>query len=296
MPDFSCADYTFPLLSRTQSLQLLRLLDFKFIDIGLFERNASYSPSELMSAPDDFIRGVRGDLASTQLRPADLFLQIGAEPAQSSANDPDPNVRARNRQVFKQALELCTAIQCDHLTGLPGVDHGYAGTDLALAVEEALWRVRVCGEAGVVYSIEPHIGSICASVESTHRFLDRVEGLSLTLDYGHFVCAGEESSNVHSLLPFASHIHVRGGSLGRLQTSVADNIIDFEGMVSGLHNQGYAGKLALEYVWVNWQGCNLSDNLSETILLRSRLRNIAATLNWSSGEKRRNPPANCRQT
>jgi sugar phosphate isomerase/epimerase len=296
MPDFSCADYTFPLLSRTQSLQLLRLLDFKFVDIGLFERNTSYLPSELMSAPDDFIRGVRGDLASTQLRPADLFLQIGAEPAQSSANDPDPNVRARNRQVFKQALELCTAIQCDHLTGLPGVDHGYAGTDLALAVEEALWRVRVCGEAGVVYSIEPHIGSICASVESTHRFLDRVEGLSLTLDYGHFVCTGEESSNVHSLLPFASHIHVRGGSLGRLQTSVADNIIYFEGMVSGLHNQGYAGKLALEYVWVNWQGCNLSDNLSETILLRSRLRNIAATLNWSSGEKRRNPPANCRQT
>ena len=290
MPDFSCADYTFPLLSRTQSLQLLRLLDFKFVDIGLFERNASYLPSELMSAPDDFIRGVRRDLASTQLRSADLFLQIGAEPAQSSANDPDPNVRARNRQVFKQALELCTAIQCDHLTGLPGVDHGYKGTDLALAVEEAVWRVRVCNEAGVVYSIEPHMGSICASVDSTQHFLDRVEGLTLTLDYGHFVCVGEESSKVHSLLPFASHIHVRGGSPGRLQTSVADNTIDFEGMMSGLYGQRYAGKVALEYVWIDWQGCNLSDNLSETMLLRSRLREIAAAMNWSAGEMIANPP------
>jgi sugar phosphate isomerase/epimerase len=282
MPDFSCADYTFPLLSRMQSLQLLRLLDFKFVDIGLFERNASYLTSELMSAPDDFIRGVRRDLASTQLRPADLFLQIGAEPAQSSANDPDPNVRARNRQVFKQALELCAAIQCDHLTGLPGVDHGHNEADLALAIEEAVWRVRVCREAGVVYSIEPHIGSICASVESTHRFLDQVKGLSLTLDYGHFICAGEESRKVHSLLPFASHVHVRGGSPGRLQTSVAGNTIDFDGMMSGLHGQRYAGKVALEYVWIDWQGCNLSDNLSETILLRGRLQEIAAALNWSA--------------
>jgi len=281
MPDFSCADYTFPLLSRTQSLQLIRLLDFKFVDIGLFERSASYLPTELMSAPDDFTRGVERDLASTELRPSDLFLQIGTEPAQSSANDPDPKVRARNRQVFKRALELCTAIQCDHLTGLPGVEHGHKGTDLPLAIEETAWRAQVCREAGVVYSIEPHVGSICASVESTQRFLDQVEGLSLTLDYGHFVWAGEESRKVHSLLPFASHIHIRGGSTGRLQTSVADNTIDFEGMMSGLSTQGYAGKLALEYVWIDWQGCNQSDNLSETLLLRDRLQEIAAALNWS---------------
>jgi sugar phosphate isomerase/epimerase len=257
------------------------LLDFKFVDIGLFERNTSYLPSELMSTPGDFIRDVKRDLATARLRPSDLFLQIGKEPAESSANDPDPKVRLHNRQVFKQALELCTAIQCDHLTGLPGVDHGYEGTDLALAVKEAAWRVRVCREAGIVYSIEPHIRSICASVESTQRFLDQVDGLSLTLDYGHFVCAGEESRKVHSLLPFASHIHVRGGSPGRLQTSAADNTIDFKGMMSGLYGQGYAGKFALEYVWIDWQGCNLSDNLSETILLRGRLQEIAAALNWS---------------
>jgi sugar phosphate isomerase/epimerase len=282
MPDFSCADYTFPLLSRTQSLQLLRLLDFKFVDIGLFERSASYQPSALMAAPVDFIRGASRDLADAQIRSSDVFLQIGAEPAQSSANDPDPSIRARNRQVFKQALAFCTAIQCDHMTGLPGVDHGDKEADLALAVDEAAWRVRVCREAGAVYSIEPHIGSICASVESTHRFLDQVDGLSLTLDYGHFVCAGEESSKVHSLLPFASHIHVRGGSPNRLQTSVASSTIDFDGLMSGLYNQGYAGKLALEYVWIDWQGCNLSDNLSETILLRGQLQKIAAALNWSA--------------
>jgi sugar phosphate isomerase/epimerase len=111
-----------------------------------------------------------------------------------------------------------------------------------------------------------------------------VEGLTLTLDYGHFICMGEESSAVHSLLPFASHIHARGGSRGRLQTSVADNTIDFEGMMSSLHRQHYTGKFALEYVWIDWQDCNRSDNLSETILLRWQLREIAHALNWEAGD------------
>lgn len=285
MPDFSCADYTFPLLSRRQSLQLLRLLDFEFVDIGLFERNASYLPSDLESAPADFIRGIQHDLSRAQIRPADLFLQIGLEPAQSSANDPDPTVRSRNREVFKRALELCIAIECHHLTGLPGMDHGQEAKDFALAVEEAAWRLEECDMAGVVYSVEPHVGSICASVESTLHLLGRVKGLTLTLDYGHFISLGEESAIVHSLLPFASHIHARGGSRGRLQTSVAENTIDFEGMMSGLHSLRYAGKLALEYVWIDWQGCNLSDNVSETILLRRRLQEIAACAELIAGKQ-----------
>jgi sugar phosphate isomerase/epimerase len=282
MLDFSCADYAFPLLSRNQSLQLLRLLDFDFVDIGLFERNASYLPSDLMSAPVEFIRGVQNDLLQAQIRPSDVFIQVGQEPAQSSANDPDPAVRSLNREVFKRALELCITIECDHLTGLPGVDHGDAERDFALAVEEAAWRLALSKEANVVYSIEPHLGSICTTIESTSSFLARVEGLTLTLDYGHFVCQGEESSKLHSLLPFASHIHARGGSPGRLQTGVTESTIDFEGMLTGLHNRHYRGKFALEYVWIDWQGCNCSDNLSETILLRKRLREIATVLNWEA--------------
>lgn len=284
MPEFSCADYTFPLLSRQQSLQLLRLLEFDFVDIGLFERSSCYVPSALQANPADFIRGVQHDLKSAQIRPSDLFLQIGLEPAQSSANDPDPAVRKRNREVFNNALELCTAIECRHLTGLPGVEHGDTESDFSRAAEEAAWRLELCRKAGVAYSIEPHVGSICANTASTHHLLRQVEGLTLTLDYGHFICRGEESNAVHSLLPFASHIHARGGSPGHIQTSVADNTIDFEGMMAGLHSRHYAGRFALEYVWVDWQGCNLSDNLSETILLRQRLREIAAAHNWKASE------------
>ena len=147
-----------------------------------------------------------------------------------------------------------------------------------MAAEEAAWRIKVCAREGVEYAIEPHVGSICGEVEGARVFLRRVPGLTLTLDYGHFVMAGESSARVHDLLPFASHIHVRGGAPNRLQTSVDENAIDFTGMLTGLKQLGFGGFLTLEYVWVDWNGCNRTDNVSETVLLRRALESTICRL------------------
>lgn len=287
MPEFSCADFSFPLLKRQQALQLLQILDFKWVDIGLFARNSNYLPSALMAAPAEFTRGVVNDLQTSRLRAADVFLQIGKEPAKSSANDPDAATRAQNREVFLRALEFAVALDCRHMTGLPGVAHGNAERDFALAAEEASWRLARCAEAGVIYGIEAHVDSICADTHAAQDLLTAVKGLTLTLDYGHFIWAGEESSAVHTLLPFASHVHARGGMLGKLQARVSENSIDFSGMMAGLHELDYKGTIALEYVWVDWEGCNRTDNISETILLRERLTAIAAVLDWRVGDNDR---------
>ncbi len=275
MLEFSCADYTFPLLSRAQTLQLLRLFEFQWVDIGLFERNPRFLPSELMTSTAEFTQRVMADLEPTGLRVADVFLQCGLEPAHLSTNDPNPAVRARNREVFFRALDFCHTIGCTHITGLPGAHHGATERDYAIAVEEAAWRVDQCKQAKLVYSIEPHIGSVCENTAKVHQMLASVRDLTLTLDYGHFICLGEDSTAIHGLLPHASHIHARAGARGKLQTNLTDNNIDFEGMMSRLCANDYSGKIALEYVWVDWQGCNRSDNVSETILLRQRLRDLA---------------------
>ena len=34
-PKFACADYSFPLLSREQCLSLIKLLEFRYVDLGL---------------------------------------------------------------------------------------------------------------------------------------------------------------------------------------------------------------------------------------------------------------------
>jgi sugar phosphate isomerase/epimerase len=277
MLKFSCADFTFPVLDRTAALRLVKLLGFDHVDIGLFARSSHFSPIDLQAHSKGYTAQVLQDLDDAGLRASDVFVQFGVDPAERAANDPDPHTRAQNRDIFLRTLEFCIAVGCSHLTGLPGVFHSATArdTDLELAVEEAQSRMTECAGAGVQYAIEPHVGSICGEVESARSFLRRVEGLTLTLDYGHFVMAGESSALVHGLLPFASHVHVRGGAPDRLQTTVDDNTIDFAGMLGGLKQFGYEGFLALEYVWVDWKGCNRTDNVSETILLRRALEALA---------------------
>jgi sugar phosphate isomerase/epimerase len=273
---FSCADFTFPVLERSAALRLVKLLGFDHVDIGLFARSTHFSPIDLQAAPHSYTARVLQDLEDAELHASDVFVQIGVDPSERAANDPSSAIRANNREAFSRALEFCVAARCNHLTGLPGVFHSAIPeeTDLELAAEETKWRITECKSAGVQYAIEPHVGSICADVESTQAFLRTVEGLMLTLDYGHFVMAGESSARVHNLLPFASHVHVRGGAPDRLQTSVDENAIDFDGMLAGLKQLGFDGFLALEYVWVNWKGCNRTDNVSETILLRRALESM----------------------
>jgi len=281
---FSCADFTFPVLERTAALKLVKLLGFDHVDIGLFVRSTHFSPIDLQAAPQSYTAQVLQDLDDAELRASDVFVQIGVDPSERAANDPSSDIRIKNREVFLRALELCVAVRCNHLTGLPGVFHSTNARerDLETAAEETAWRMKECACAGVQYSIEPHVGSICEEVESARAFLRRVEGLTLTLDYGHFVMAGESSALVHDLLPFASHIHVRGGAPDRLQTSVEENAIDFTGMLAGLKQLGFDGFLALEYVWVDWNGCNRTDNVSETVLLRRALESQIRRLTEAS--------------
>jgi len=284
MPKFACADFTFPVLERSTALKLVKLLGFDHVDLGLFARSSHFSPNDLLQSPRKYTAQALRDLDAASLHVSDVFVQIGVGPSDCAANDASQVVRDRNRAIFAHALELCIRLGCNHLTGLPGVFHSAdsRNRDIELAAKEAAWRINECKGTGVQYAIEPHLGSICADVESTTAFLQVVNGLTLTLDYGHFISAGETSDQVHPLLPYASHVHVRGGAVGRLQTSVVDNTIDFTGMLRRLHGIGYDGFLALEYVWIDWNDCNRTDNVSETTLLRRALQSTISE--WTAVE------------
>ena len=279
MVRFSCANFTFPLLTRAQMLQLLRLLEIEAIDLGLFERPTHFPLTEMLLEPRTSGAAVRQELEAWGLTPADVFLQIGEEPAQCSVNDPDPGVRGRNRETFMKALDFCSSLGCNHMTGLPGVWHQALSREdaMRLAREETAWRVATARQADIAYSVEAHVGSIITTPEAVLQFLGAVPSLTLTLDYGHFIALGLDSQQVHPLTAHASHIHVRGGSPGQLQARMVENTIDFAGMVQRLESCDYRGYYCLEYVWVDWQGCDRADNISETLLLRRQLQQLAAT-------------------
>lgn len=51
-----------------------------------------------------------------------------------------------------------------------------------------------------------------------------------------------------------------------------DNTIDYADVLNAMRASEYNGYLGIEYVWIDWEHCNESDNLSETILFRDYLR------------------------
>ncbi len=153
-PRFSCADFTFPLLSHDQVLALLHLLGFEAVDLGIFEGRSHYSPSQVNADPRGLAKTIKTSLDANEVLVADVYLQTGAEPPVEAVNDPDSAVRKRNRQWFEAMITFAQELGCRHLTGLPGVLHTNTPleTDWALAVEETGWRAQCAKKAGLIYS------------------------------------------------------------------------------------------------------------------------------------------------
>ena len=66
-----------------------------------------------------------------------------------------------------------------------------------------------------------------------------------------------------------------------MQCSLKLSAIDFERMLDVAPETGYDGDVGLEYLWIDWEHLNECDTVSETILLRDRLRAKLQDRPWS---------------
>src|SRR5437588_10231740 len=100
MLKLACADFTFPLLAHDRVLDLIALLDFEGVDIGLFEGRSHLWPSR------EFKQGARAGarlgrkLAERGLYCADVFLQMAPDFVPYAINHPQPSPRRRARDWF----------------------------------------------------------------------------------------------------------------------------------------------------------------------------------------------------
>jgi sugar phosphate isomerase/epimerase len=275
---FACADFTFPLLPHDSVLRLIAMLDLSGVDIGLFEGRSHLWPSREFAQLDQSAARLRSQLEANGLAAADVFLQLDPEFVPFAINQPDPERRQHAREQFERTLQYAAALGARHVTTLPGVEfEGQPPGDAwARAVDELAWRVERAGALGLVFGVEPHVGSIAPHPRLAADLVAQVPGLTLTLDYTHFTRLGLADAEVEPLIPLASHFHVRGARAGRLQAPFKDNTIDYARVLAAMRAAGYAGWLGIEYVWQDWEHCNECDNLSETILFRDHLRALLA--------------------
>jgi sugar phosphate isomerase/epimerase len=270
----ACADFTFPLLPHDKVLDLIALLDFEGVDIGLFEGRSHLWPSRVFEDVRGSARELSRKLCDRGLEPADVFLQTAPDFAPLAPNHPDPEVRRRARDWFARAVEFAAECGCRHVSALPGVhfDGVPEHENLQRCHDELAWRCETARGQSVTFSVEAHVGSIAPTPQAAARLVDSVPGLTLTLDYTHFTRSGVPDSEVEPLIAHASHFHARGARPGRLQASFQENVIDYGRVLDVMRQVGYAGYVGVEYVWIDWEHCNEVDNLSETVLMRDHLR------------------------
>jgi sugar phosphate isomerase/epimerase len=81
----ACSDFTFPLLTHQQALDLIGTLGFKGVDIGLFQDRSHLQPASEFAQLRRNARKLKRQLDDRGLQMADLFLQGGlvAEPINS---------------------------------------------------------------------------------------------------------------------------------------------------------------------------------------------------------------------
>jgi sugar phosphate isomerase/epimerase len=269
------ADFTFPLLPHDKVLDLIAALELNGIDIGLFEGRSHLWPSREFKELSQSAKTLQDKLTDRGLSPADVFLQLDPDFVPYAINQPDPGRRQHARDQFLRTLEYASELGSPHVTTLPGV---YFETEESAAAswqrsqDELAWRVEQAKSHDITFSVEAHVGSLAPNPQEAERMVRGIPGLTLTLDYTHFTRIGLADAEIEPLVQYASHFHVRGARKERLQASFKDNTIDYARVLNAMRACSYKGYLGIEYVWIDWEHCNESDNLSETILFRDFLR------------------------
>src|SRR5215831_11938287 len=259
----ACADFTFPLLPHDRDLDLIAMLEFDGVDIGLFEGRSHLWPSKEFSAPGKNGKRLGKKLGNRGLKCADVFLQMAPDFVPYAINHPDARRREKARDWFECTLDYAVAAGSKHITTLPGVlfPNESRAASWDRCHDELAWRVERSKRAGVLFGVEAHIGSLAPSPKTARQLVQNVPGLTLTLDYTHFTRRGMPDAAVESLVRYASHFHARGARRGRLQASFKQSVIDYNRILARMKQTGYKGYIGVEYVWTDWQHCNEVDNL-----------------------------------
>jgi sugar phosphate isomerase/epimerase len=279
----ACADDTFRLLGHEHICALIAMLGLDGVDVCLMKDRSSLRLEDVRADVPGTAAALEERIRGRGLEIADVFVIPWTDFRTLAPNHPDAAEREASRALFGDMLELAARLRSPGLTILPGIDWETEGHEESLgrAAAELAARVELAGERGVRLSIEPHLGSVASTPERALALLARTPGLELTLDYSHFVYQGIPEAEVHPLAAHARHYHVRGARLGRMQAPLRESTTDVEAMVDAAVAAGYDGFLGLEYVWLDWEHCNECDNVSETILLRDRLRAKLEGRPWS---------------
>jgi len=261
----ACHAWAYNNLSLEDAVGTIARLGFRYIDLGSgphldVDRAAAYPEAEAAK--------ILRLLEQFHLTLTDLYLML------PHTNSPDPDYREAELSLFERLIPFAVALGTPGITISPGIvqkdgqDHS-----LARAIPALLRIVEAAEDTDLRISFEPHMDSVAQKPEQALLLLDAVPGLSLTLDYSHFVFQGTTLSDLTPLLEHVAHVQVRQAKKGCLQIAFDEGALDIPQMLQDLHKQGYRGAVTIEYMTTfGWHGMKKVSIGKEIVRMRDALR------------------------
>jgi sugar phosphate isomerase/epimerase len=271
----ACHTWAYNNLTLEDAVGTIARLGFRHVDLGTgphlnTDRAAAY--------PDAEASNILRLLEQLDLTVTDLYIML------PRINAPDPAQREAQLTLFERLVPFALALETPGITITPGVIHK-DGVDhgLARAVPALLRMVQAVEDTDLRLSFEPHMDSVAERPEPAMLLLEAVPGLSVTLDYAHFVCQGIVRREIEPLMEHVAHVQIRQAKRGILQTPHDEGTINIPQLLQDLQQHGYRGALTVEYMTTfGWHGMREVSISNETVRTRDALRAARARLEASA--------------
>jgi hypothetical protein len=241
-PRLACGDRSFPLAPFELSLDLIQGLGFQAADLSVSARSRHLPLAVVLDSPVSMAKKIATLLKSRTLAAADVLL-----------DSPD----GMDAQV----------------DGLLAFVEGCGSKHSTLRIQPAVGTALLerFATTAMARGIIPAIQVSGLSPAQTAEVLDSVNGLTLSLDYGHYLVQGHTEEDVNQLLPRVSHVHARGVAPGAFQVAWTENAINWKRTLEMLGDRNYDGFVAAAYLWEPEQGWNRNDTIGETAAMKRAL-------------------------
>lgn len=270
--NLSCHSWAFNDLRLPEALGTIARMGFRYVDLGSgshFNTVRAANPATRKAVFEE----LQADLEMFNLKLADVYLML---PRISISDD---TKRRTDIALFKAVLPMLKALGAPGVTVSAGVVHPEDDQEAYQRTVTALQdMLDAAQKADLPLSVEPSLNSMVVSVEQMQTMLEAVEGLQLTLDWGHLMHEKVKNSDIEALLPHTRHIQVRQAAPGKLQMPFDKGKLNIEELYALLIEANYQGALSIEYMLSGWQKSHNVSMIDEIIQLRDALRDARESL------------------
>jgi sugar phosphate isomerase/epimerase len=267
----ACHAWAYNNLPLDEAVGTIARLGFRFVDLG---SGPHLDFSQAVADPAGQAAAILALLSRFDLAIADLYLML------PHTNAPDFAQREAQLTMFERLIPFAIALGTPGITVSPGIVHADGPEhSLARSVPALLRMLKAAEDSDLRVSFEPHMDSVAQRPEQALLLLEAVPGLSVTLDYAHFIYQGIVSREIAPLLEHVAHVHIRQARRGALQTTHNEGALNIPQLLQDLLGAGYRGALTVEYMttfgWHHMQAISISH---ETVRTRDALRAARARL------------------